>query len=240
MAFRREALELINGFDPQFRTAGDDVDICWRLQQAGKWITFAPGAVVWHHRRQGPKAYLKQQAGYGEAEALLLFKHPERFNRRGESKWRGVMYGMSLSGIRLGRSLIYKGTFGSGLFQCLYQPASAHWAMVPTRWNGTPRQLRLALQHCMAYFVDRCSRYVRIVVSRGCVECMAGTNCEATRWAFFAAPCRSAFVCSTAGPLLLPISDPSRYFQSAASAPWLTDKSSGKFSFSGQQKCVLE
>ena len=24
--------------------------------------------------------------GYGEAEALLLFKHPERFNRRGESK----------------------------------------------------------------------------------------------------------------------------------------------------------
>jgi len=85
MAFRREALVAINGFDPVYRKAGDDVDICWRLQHAGHWITFAPGAFVWHHRRQGPRAYLKQQAGYGEAEALLFFKHPDKFNGRGES-----------------------------------------------------------------------------------------------------------------------------------------------------------
>src|SRR5262245_22441179 len=42
MGFRREALLAINGFDRQFRKAGDDVDVCWRLQQAGQWITFAP------------------------------------------------------------------------------------------------------------------------------------------------------------------------------------------------------
>ncbi len=93
MAFRREALQAINGFDPQYRKAGDDVDVCWRLQQAGLWITFAPGAFVWHHRRQSPRAYLRQQAGYGEAEALLRFKHPDRFNGRGDGKWRGVLYG---------------------------------------------------------------------------------------------------------------------------------------------------
>ena len=46
MAFRRDALEAINGFDPQYRKAGDDVDVCWRLQQAGHWITFAPGAGI--------------------------------------------------------------------------------------------------------------------------------------------------------------------------------------------------
>src|SRR5206468_10184224 len=46
MAFRREALAVLNGFDPQYRKAGDDVDVCWRLQQAGMWITFAPGAFV--------------------------------------------------------------------------------------------------------------------------------------------------------------------------------------------------
>jgi hypothetical protein len=86
MAFRREALLAINGFNPQYRKAGDDVDVCWRLQQAGHWITFAPGAFVWHHRRQGPRSYLRQQAGYGEAEALLSFQHPDRFNSRGEGK----------------------------------------------------------------------------------------------------------------------------------------------------------
>src|SRR3954452_11606911 len=66
--------------------------------------------------------------------------------------------------------------------------------------------------HCstgLAYLVDRCSRYVSVVVSRGCVECMAGTDCAATRWFLFAAPCCSAFICSAARPLLSPISDPS-------------------------------
>jgi glycosyltransferase involved in cell wall biosynthesis len=132
MAFRRDALLAVNGFDPVYRKAGDDVDLCWRLQQAGYWLTFAPGAFVWHHRRQGPRAYLRQQAGYGEAEALLRFKHPNRFNGRGDGKWRGVLYGASLRGLRLAADTIYRGTFGTGLFQCLYQPGTAHWAMLPT------------------------------------------------------------------------------------------------------------
>jgi GT2 family glycosyltransferase len=132
MAYRREVLVAINGFDPQYRKAGDDVDVCWRLQQAGHWITFAPGAMVWHHRRQTPRAYLRQQAGYGEAEALLRFKHPDKFNDRGDGKWRGVLYGASLRGLRLAGSIIYRGTFGSAPFQCVYQPGPAHWAMLPS------------------------------------------------------------------------------------------------------------
>ncbi len=132
MAFCREALLAINGFDAQFLKAGDDVDVCWRLQQAGYWITFAPGAFVWHHRRQTPRAYLRQQAGYGEAEALLRFKHPDRYNGRGQGKWRGVLYGPSLQGLVVGQPIIYHGTFGTGLFQTIYQPGPAHWAMVPS------------------------------------------------------------------------------------------------------------
>ena len=140
MAFRREALEAINGFDPQFRKAGDDVDICWRLQHEGLLITFAPGAFVWHHRRQNPRSYLRQQAGYGEAEALLHTKHPDRFNGRGDGKWGGVMYGGSLQGIQLAVPIIYRGMFGTGMFQCLYQPGAAHWAMLPStlEWQGPP------------------------------------------------------------------------------------------------------
>jgi hypothetical protein len=106
--------------------------MCWRLQQAGYWITFAPGAFVWHHRRQNPRAYLRQQSGYGEAEALLRFKHPDRFNGRGDGKWRGILYGTSLQGLRLSAANIFRGVFGSGLFQCLYTPAPAHWATLPS------------------------------------------------------------------------------------------------------------
>ena len=138
MAFRREALESIGGFDAVYRKAGDDVDVCWRLQQAGYWITFAPGAFVWHHRRQNPRAYLRQQAGYGEAEALLRVKHPDRFNTFGDSKWRGVLYGDSLQGLSFGEPMIYHGTFGTALFQCIYRPGPAHWAMLPStlEWHA--------------------------------------------------------------------------------------------------------
>jgi GT2 family glycosyltransferase len=101
MAYRREALLEINGFDPVYRKAGDDVDICWRLQHEGMWITFAPAAFVWHHRRQIVRAYLRQQFGYGEAEALLKVKHPEKFNGWVQGKWRGMLYGVSLQGLRL-------------------------------------------------------------------------------------------------------------------------------------------
>ncbi len=132
MAFRREALEAINGFDPQFQKAGDDVDICWRLQHEGLLISFAPGAFVWHHRRRNPRSYLKQQAGYGEAEALLQSKHPDKFNGRGDGKWGGVMYGASLQGLQVASPIIYRGAFGTGMFQCLYQPGAAHWAMLPS------------------------------------------------------------------------------------------------------------
>src|SRR4029453_11489632 len=86
MAFRRESLEAINGFDPVFRAAGDDVDLCWRLQNKGYKIGFSAAAVVWHFRRNTVRDYIKQQQGYGKAEALLFFKHPSRFNVLGQSR----------------------------------------------------------------------------------------------------------------------------------------------------------
>jgi hypothetical protein len=80
MAFRREALAAIGGFDPRYRTAGDDVDVCWRLQERGGRIGFHAGAMDWHHRRNSMAMYWRQQKGYGKAEALLEEKWPERYN----------------------------------------------------------------------------------------------------------------------------------------------------------------
>jgi hypothetical protein len=132
MAFRTEVLKDLGGFDPIYHKAGDDVDLCWRLIDAGHLISFAPGAFVWHHRRQGPRPYFKQQAGYGEAEGLLKCKHPSRFNAWGSGRWRGELYGAFLSGLRIGGPQIHRGRFGRGLFQTIYQPGPAHLAMLPT------------------------------------------------------------------------------------------------------------
>jgi glycosyltransferase involved in cell wall biosynthesis len=125
MGFYTWAAREINGFDPQFRKAGDDVDFIWRLQHRGYSIGFAPAAQVWHYRRNTVAAYLKQQRGYGEAEALLKYKHPDHFNTLGAGLWRGRIYGGDAVGVRLGSDVVYHGVFGTGLFQTIYrQPAS--------------------------------------------------------------------------------------------------------------------
>jgi GT2 family glycosyltransferase len=132
MAFRREALAAIGGFDPRFRTAGDDVDICWRLQQNGGRLGFHAGAMNWHHRRNDLKTYWKQQQGYGRAEALLEEKWPEKYNAAGHFSWSGRLYGRGLTcAIHLGRSRIYGGSWGGALFQSIYQPADGLWSALP-------------------------------------------------------------------------------------------------------------
>jgi hypothetical protein len=124
MAFRKERLEAIGGFDPQFRVAGDDVDICWRLQQCGWTLGFSPAAVVWHHRRNSVRHYWKQQWGYGKAEALLKKKWPEKYNGTGQLAWAGRIYSRGLTrALDFRRGRIYHGMWGAAPFQRLYQPA---------------------------------------------------------------------------------------------------------------------
>jgi GT2 family glycosyltransferase len=121
MAFRRDVLLGLGGFDVQFRQAGDDVDICWRLLDAGHRIGYAPAALVWHHRRQTVRAYCRQQQGYGRSEAMLQFKHPQRFNALCCSRWNGIIYGDGTAGIPAAQPLTYYGRFGAALFQRVYQ-----------------------------------------------------------------------------------------------------------------------
>ena len=127
MAFYKWALDEIGGFDPIYHKAGDDVDVCWRLQQQGYQLGFSPGGFVWHYRRSNIQGYLRQQSGYGEAEALLALRHPEYFNSSGGSIWRGRIYHQASPGVTFSRPVIYHGLFGSGFFQTLYtaKPASA-------------------------------------------------------------------------------------------------------------------
>jgi glycosyltransferase involved in cell wall biosynthesis len=131
MAFRVSALREIGGFDPRFRSAGDDVDVCWRLQDRGWTLGFSPAALVWHHRRNSVRAYWRQQFGYGRAEALLEDKWPERYNAGGHFRWAGRIYdrGLTCHLVRVRR--IYHGTWGMAPFQSLYERAPGTLLSLP-------------------------------------------------------------------------------------------------------------
>ena len=117
MAFQASALREIGGFDARFRTAGDDVDICWRIQERGWRIGFSPAAMVWHHARSTVAAYWRQQVGYGAAEALLAAKWPDKYNAAGHVTWGGRVYGPGVYPFPFTRSRIYGGTWGNAPFQ---------------------------------------------------------------------------------------------------------------------------
>ncbi|HSF42578.1 MAG TPA: glycosyltransferase family 2 protein [Thermoanaerobaculia bacterium] len=48
LAIRREAFEVIGGFDASFFMYSEEIDLCWRFQKAGWEVHFAPGATVVH------------------------------------------------------------------------------------------------------------------------------------------------------------------------------------------------
>jgi len=139
MAYHRWALEMINGFDAVYRKAGDDVDLCWRLMQRGHRVAFSPSAVVWHHRRFTVDAYFSQQKGYGEAEALLRFKHLNFFDDSGSARWKGTIYGAPLVDDFFDDPIIYHGEFAMGFFQSIYRRPEAFWKGIvgSLQWNVT-------------------------------------------------------------------------------------------------------
>lgn len=141
MAFRRSRLAAIGGFDPLYRAAGDDVDVCWRLQDQGWTVGFSAAAMVWHHRRATTRRYWRQQVGYGKAEALLERKWPARFTALGHMSWAGQIYGRGLPRPAIiERPRIYQGTWGLAPYQGLYRPAPNHLLSIAL----TPEWLLLA------------------------------------------------------------------------------------------------
>lgn len=131
MAFRKHALEEVGGFDAVYTSAGDDVDVCWKLLDRGYDIGFAASAQVRHHRRSTVGGYLRQQRGYGRAERMLSGPHRHRFNRLGQARWRGSIYTRHVSLGLLLRPVVYHGWLGSAPFQPVdRRPAQAllDWA----------------------------------------------------------------------------------------------------------------
>jgi GT2 family glycosyltransferase len=130
MAFRRDALLAIDGFNPVYLRAGDDVDICWRLQAEKLEIGFAPSALVWHHHRSSVRSYWRQQIGYGEGEAWLDAHHPEKF-LGGQMVWRGRIYSPLPFLRTAAERRVNTGVWGTAAFPSIYSTHAHAWHYLP-------------------------------------------------------------------------------------------------------------
>ncbi|WP_378738539.1 glycosyltransferase [Nocardia brasiliensis] len=74
-SYWRTAFEKIGGYDESLIVAGDDVDITWRLQQAGLSFGHAPDALVAYRLRTTYRDTWRQAVNYGRGAVDVYAKH---------------------------------------------------------------------------------------------------------------------------------------------------------------------
>ena len=95
MLARRQALG--EGFDEGL-TLGEDVDLVWRLHDAGWQVRYEPRLCVVHEDRIDPVAWYRRRVAYNESVGPLLSRHPERLPTLFASPPAALGWGTWLSG----------------------------------------------------------------------------------------------------------------------------------------------
>jgi len=74
MAFRREVLEDVGGFDPWFITA-EDIDLNYRAVEAGYTLAYNPASIIYHRTRGTVYGFFRQAFWNGVGRKQLTLKH---------------------------------------------------------------------------------------------------------------------------------------------------------------------
>ena len=90
-ASRRAVLEELGGFDERFRRC-EDVDLSYRITQAGYTLAFAPDAVVYHHNEENLAGLFREGFQHGFHGVYALRQHQEFLRRFGHARVDGQGY----------------------------------------------------------------------------------------------------------------------------------------------------
>jgi GT2 family glycosyltransferase len=78
IAYRRELLEALGGFDERFRLPwGEDTDLAWRARESGARIAFEPAAVVLHDVQPGTVLDQVRATRRREGVVIAIARHPQ-------------------------------------------------------------------------------------------------------------------------------------------------------------------
>ena len=105
LVLRVEALDAIGGFDEALRF-GEDVDLVWRLDEAGWHCRYDPEVTVWHEPRRTWRARLRQHAGYGTSAAPLALRHPRSLSPLQVNGWTAATWSLALLGSFSGAAVL--------------------------------------------------------------------------------------------------------------------------------------
>ncbi len=99
---RCSAIREVGGFDETLQS-GEDVDLCWRLIEAGARLRYEPIALVGHDHRTELRDWLARKAFYGGSAAPLSLRHPDKTAPVVISGWALMTWTLVALGTSLGR-----------------------------------------------------------------------------------------------------------------------------------------
>jgi mycofactocin system glycosyltransferase len=97
LVVRVDALDAVGGFDERMRF-GEDVDLVWRLDDAGWRCRYDPSVEVYHEPRRSWGERLRQHAGYGTSAAPLALRHPTSLSPIHVNGWTATTWALALLG----------------------------------------------------------------------------------------------------------------------------------------------
>ncbi|WP_460356566.1 mycofactocin biosynthesis glycosyltransferase MftF [Mycobacterium sp. ZZG] len=98
---RRSALLEVGGFDESL-VSGEDVDLCWRLNEAGARLRYEPIAMVAHDHRTELRKWFARKSFYGSSAAPLTIRHPGKTAPLVISGWTLVVWMLVALGSGIG------------------------------------------------------------------------------------------------------------------------------------------
>jgi mycofactocin system glycosyltransferase len=94
---RADAIRQVGGFDLDIRF-GEDVDLLWRLDEAGWSCRYEPAVVAFHRPRPTWRAWARQRIDYGSSAAPLAIRHPGRLAPVRMSGWSAGSWALAAAG----------------------------------------------------------------------------------------------------------------------------------------------
>ena len=109
MVVRTDTLRAIGGFDESMRS-GEDVDLVWRLADAGLRARYEPATTVHHRPRATVRAWARQRVVYGRSAATLDRQHPNSVAPLHVSGWTAGVWLLVLARRPLAAAAVAAGT----------------------------------------------------------------------------------------------------------------------------------
>lgn len=106
---RTQLLRSLGGF-AACMTVGEDVDLVWRLVEAGHRVRYEPSVRIGHDDRTRWWPWARRRFDYGRSAAPLARRHPGNLRPLGISGWTAAIWALGAAGRVDGAALLAAGT----------------------------------------------------------------------------------------------------------------------------------